>query len=166
MTKRSGQKLFRTAMAALAILGPISNAGAREVCPTPREATALKVAALQQKLMVAALTCGQVRSYNRFVLTYRGDLQQSDAALLAYFRHHNRRQGTAMYHAFKTRLANDASLRSAHDSRSYCAEANNAFRLALEHNRRPFAELVSGEPSVKDAGKAPCTARTVVARRR
>ena len=73
-------------------------------CTDRSDAMALKTAAVQQELMVAAFTCGDTDGYNRFVLAYQPELQQSDANLLAYFQ---RTGSTADYHSYKTSLAND-----------------------------------------------------------
>jgi hypothetical protein len=87
-------------------------------CIRHEEMTALQVAAVQQQLMVAALSCNAISLYNRFVVSYQRDLRTSDDALKAFFLRMNRQDGLADYHAFKTRLANRSSLRSAADSES------------------------------------------------
>lgn len=90
--------------------------------------TALKVAAMQQELMVAALTCHEVARYNHFVLSHQPELIDSDNRLKAYF---VQRSGVeAGYHTFKTELANASSLRSVRATNSFCARADSEFDLA------------------------------------
>jgi hypothetical protein len=108
-------------------------------CASPRDAVALKTAGLQQQLMVAALTCNDISLYNRFVVSYRTQLQRSDSDLESYFRHQG--AGAAGYHAFKTHLANQSSLDSLHDP-YYCAKAKTAFDDALESGKSELAEIV------------------------
>ena len=72
--------------------------------------TAIKAAAVQQRLMVAALSCDAAQLYNRFVTSYQRELQASDRALQNFFRRLNGKTGTEDYHAFKTRLANASSM--------------------------------------------------------
>jgi len=108
-------------------------------CIDGRDANALKAASLQQELMVAALTCNDIALYNRFVISYRTQLQQSDETLQSYFR----RGGTiADYHAYKTRLANQSSLDSLHDP-LYCQKANTAFGDALDGRKSDLADVVA-----------------------
>src|SRR4051794_21339419 len=94
---------------ALLALCVAENAYAGDQCVRRNERMALKVAALQQQLMVAALSCHAIPLYNRFVISYRRDLQRSDNALKGFFIRHG---SVADYHAFKTRLANNSSLSS------------------------------------------------------
>lgn len=142
------RRRFRTGTAALAFLSMTEQALAGGFCANPLESTALKIAALQQELMVAALSCKETESYNRFVIAYREDLQRSDAVLEAYFMRGNPHGGTAAYNAYKTRLANDASLRSLHGIDAYCTDAHAVFDTALARHDRPLAGLVSDQPAV------------------
>jgi hypothetical protein len=103
------------------------SAKAALVCATPQEMKVLQSAALQQQLTVAALSCHMSADYNRFVAAYRGQLVQSDQALKAFFA--ARRRGED-YNAYKTRIANEVSLRSLHDAR-FCASAQKVFDMAL-----------------------------------
>jgi hypothetical protein len=109
---------------AFAVMSLASNAWAAD-CALPADMAALKTAALQQELMVAALSCRDIARYNDFVLSHRSMLQESDARLKSYFL--KTREGERGYHFFKTELANDASLRSTRDGESFCADADGAF---------------------------------------
>ena len=111
-------------------------------CARPDEAMALKTAAMQQELMVAALYCNDVGLYNRFVVSYQHELQDSDAALLGYFQHGH--GGATAYHSYKTALANDFSLDGLHGMARFCAGANMAFDTALNpSSQRGLAGFIS-----------------------
>lgn len=113
-------------------------------CATSAEVTAIQAAAIQQQLMVAALTCSQVDRFNAFQITYGVELRRSDAALGRMFRRLYGGRGEAEYHAFKTRLANDSSIRSIHDNAGYCHEAGLVFDAALIADKPSLASFVSG----------------------
>lgn len=113
-------------------------------CARPQDVTALKTADLQQFLMVAALTCHRVPAYNGFVTSHQGELQKSDKLLLGYFMGRNAGTGDADYNAYKTSLANAASLKSLHDP-AFCAAAEAAYAAALDHTKL-VAQLVSEQP--------------------
>jgi hypothetical protein len=133
---------LRAAVAALAFACMAASSSASDRCIDRQGVTALQVASVQQQLMVAALTCGDIARYNRFVRAYQSELQTSDAALLAFFVRHG---GTAEYHSFKTKLANAASLRSSMESESFCGQANAAFDEALERDSN-LAGFVATQP--------------------
>jgi hypothetical protein len=97
-------------------------------CVSSTYTTPLKVAAIQQELMVAALTCHDIARYNRFVRSRQRELIKSDNRLKAYFVH--RTGGEAAYHTFKTELANDSSLRSSREADSFCGHADSIFDVA------------------------------------
>jgi hypothetical protein len=124
----------------LALLLTTTYAAAATTCA--QDAAALKTADMQQFLMVAALTCHKVDAYNGFVLSHRGELQQSDKALLSYFMGRSARTGDDDYNAFKTSLANAASLRSLHDP-LFCASADTAFAASAG---RTVTQLIAEQP--------------------
>jgi hypothetical protein len=127
-----------TTTAALCMLATQAWAG----CTGANDALALKTAAVQQELMVAAFACGDTDGYNRFVTAYQPELQQSDAALLAYFQ---RTGSTADYHSYKTSLANDFSLISVRND-AFCGAANAAFEAALDPSHPALAQIVQDQP--------------------
>jgi hypothetical protein len=129
-------------------------------CARPEDMTAVKAAAVQQKLMVAALSCDAVVLYNQFVVAYKKDLQSSDRALQNFFRRLNGRTGTADYHAFKTRLANNSSMQSIGDMPSYCAGAKAAFDAALTEAKISLTAFVSGQTTSVDDAFEQCAYRT------
>jgi hypothetical protein len=135
---------IRTVGAALLTANCVLSSAWGAGCVGPDEMSALRTAALQQELMVAALSCHAVDRYNRFVLSHQADLIDSDSRLKAFFVRRDARSGEASYHTFKTELANDASLRSIRETQSFCADAADAFDLAS----RPvsLAAFVASQP--------------------
>jgi hypothetical protein len=121
--------LRKAALAALCL--SVSSHAALAACADAREVSALKIAALQQRLMVAGLVCpslngkGAGDAYNRFVLAHRAELQRSDDDLKAYF---VKNGGEAGYDAYKTRMANLAAHGPATDQNAFCAVAAKDFR--------------------------------------
>ena len=117
---------------------------ASDRCATHDEVATLKVAALQQQMMVAALTCHQTGAYNRFVRAYRSELQHSDHAMLSLFVRKDSSDGDADYNSFKTKLANVSMLKENEEGRSFCREAKANFS-ALAH-QRSLADFASSRP--------------------
>lgn len=118
-------------------------------CASPAEASALKTAVMQQELMVAALQCHEAGAYNRFVVAYRPELQDLDAALKAFFVRHGGEHGEAGYDTFKTKAANLSALEQARDSRAFCADAHVLFEAALA-NRGSLMSFVDARSSGTD----------------
>ncbi len=144
----------KTGATALAFSLLAGNAAAEARCASPQEATALQVAALRQQLMVAALVCHKADSFNRFVTSYQGELQDSDKTLMSFFVRQDAHNGADGYNAYKTRQANGWSLRSLRDPR-FCRSAEAAFNVALNRNL-PLAELVSERNLPIETGFAIC----------
>jgi len=118
---------------ALALAGSLvaSQAGAVSNCAGERDELAMKTAAVQQALMVAALSCSDVGLYNRFVVNHQGALQRSDHELMAFFERENGEGGAAEYHAFKTKAANVSALEAARNHDNYCNNAGRLFEAGL-----------------------------------
>ena len=120
---------------------------AAEICARPADLVALQVAALQQQLMVAALTCNDISLYNSFVITYQDDLVQSDTALQAFFDQFGNADGGPTYHAFKTKMANVYSAKSAVDKNRFCTSARASFAPALKAEKLNLASFAMSQPS-------------------
>ena len=120
---------------------PLVSAAAAD-CATATDRAALKTAAMQQELMVAALKCHGINEYNRFVLSHQPELISSDRALETFFQRGDKQRGTATYNKYKTELANDASLRSSQDPDGFCDAAGRLFDITS----RPMSlnEIVAG----------------------
>jgi hypothetical protein len=147
---------LKTGAVALALSSIIGNAWAENVCARAQDLTALQVAAVQQELMVAALSCDEdVPLYNSFVATYQKELRTSDAALQAFFLRRDARTGTSDYHTFKTKLANNFSVRSGANKKAYCRNAQAVFHQALEE-KKSLAGFVLAQPMSVDASYTAC----------
>jgi hypothetical protein len=129
---------------ALAVMTAATGAIGAPRCATSDEVTAIQAAAIQQQLMVAALTCNQIEHFNAFQTSYSKELRRSDANLEHMFRRLYAAHGEAEYHAFKTRLANNSSIRSIHDNQNYCHDAGLVFEAALIVDKPTLASFVSG----------------------
>ncbi|HYM17087.1 MAG TPA: hypothetical protein VEU06_00865 [Micropepsaceae bacterium] len=156
------RKIVKTGAAVLMLACMAENALAATAagCAQPEDMTAVKTAAIQQRLMVAALSCHAVDAYNKFVTSYQKDLQSSDQALQNFFRRLNGKTGTADYHAFKTKLANAASMQSIGDITGYCASAQATFDTALSESKPNLKTFVSTQTTSVDDAFAPCQFRT------
>jgi len=141
--------MLKSATATIALLA-LSNPALAAGCATPDESAALKTAVMQQELMVAAFQCHEADAYNRFVTTYRGELQASDAALKAFFVRRGGEHGEAGYDSFKTKAANLSALEQARHSAAFCADAHGLFAAAFANrgNLMSFVESRSGEASI------------------
>jgi hypothetical protein len=133
-------------------------------CARPQELQAMKTAAVQQELMVAALSCNAVPRYNQFVTAFQGELQASDRALQAFFRRLNARSGTADYHAFKTRMANASSMKSIAHITNFCDAANVMFVTALDSGPVTLAAFLSGQNGFGSDQYSVCENMPVMAR--
>jgi hypothetical protein len=142
--------MLKYASATIALLA-LSNPALAAGCASPTEAVALKTAVLQQELMVAALQCRESAAYNRFVNTYRPELQSSDASLKAFFVRRGGEHGEAGYDAFKTKAANLSALEQARDAGAFCADAHALVQAALAH-RGSLMSFVNARSDAADIG--------------
>lgn len=155
------RKCLRTGAAVLMLTCMGGNVWAATAagCARPEDMTAIKAAAVQQRLMVAALSCDAAQLYNRFVTSYQRELQASDRALQNFFRRLNGRTGTEDYHAFKTRLANASSMQSIGNITVYCDSAKQTFSEALDSAKTSLSAFIAGQTTSADNTFAPCPGR-------
>ena len=132
---------LKTGLSFLALAAMTAQASAADLCDV-NAAAALKTAAVQQEFMVAGLTCGATAQYNRFVLSYRPELQQSDADLMNYFR--TRDGSEAGYDSYKTKVANLSAARSSASGSRYCQEIARDFAAAARQGQT-LKDFVAGE---------------------
>ncbi len=145
---------LKTGVALLALCAMMGQSWAAGVCTRAEDAMALKTAALQQELMVAALYCNDVAPYNRFVTSYQHELQASDATLMHYFTHGH--GGASAYHAYKTNLANDFSLSGLHGMQAFCSNANTSFDAAFGSGARSLVSFMSTQSVAGTEGIRSC----------
>ena len=149
-------KSIRTGVISLALSSVVLNATAAELCATAQDLTAMQVAAVQQKLMVAALSCNDSALYNDFVAAYQPDLVASDLSLQAFFMRLNADTGARDYDAYKTKLANSYSIISSKNTRGYCVSARTTFKTALAANRPTLRTFVLSQPMTVDRRYGVC----------
>jgi hypothetical protein len=125
-------------------------------CAKPEEMTAMQTAAVQQELMVAALSCNAVTLYNAFVTGYQKELQDSDKSLQKLFLRLRGKRGIEDYHAFKTKLANGSSIKSIGNITQFCANAQAAFSAALGPAKSTLKDFVAGHADSSDNGISAC----------
>ncbi|HEY4115644.1 MAG TPA: hypothetical protein VGM17_16430 [Rhizomicrobium sp.] len=161
-----GYKVGATALAAVMTIA--TGAAARQIAPSPKcakadEVSAIQAAAVQQQLMVAALTCNEIARFNSFQTNFGPELRASDATLAKMFKRlYGARQGEAEYHSFKTRLANDSSIRSIHDNVNYCQQTGAMFATALMPQKPALVNFVSVVQVVEESPVSSCDLRVAL----
>jgi hypothetical protein len=123
-------------------------------CAQPSEISAIQTVAIQQQLMVAALSCDQtdatggkefVDKFNQFQTSYGPELRRSDAALLTMFKRlYGPRKGDDEYNAFKTRAASHSESRRIHGFGDFCKAAQLVYAAALAPDKPSLSDFVSG----------------------
>lgn len=100
-----------------------ARAGEHPQCARPDEVAAMDISALQQELMVAALSCGGTAraEFNDFQLSWKATLQNSDHKMQTAFHEILGKTGQKAYHTFKTKLATNAELSRISNVPAYCA---------------------------------------------
>jgi hypothetical protein len=156
-----GGKICAGALALTAgLLASTAIAAPAAKCAKPVEVSAIQTAAIQQELMVAALTCNEIDHFNAFQTGFNAELRASDATLERMFKRlFGGGPGEAQYHAFKTRLANDSSMRSIHNNVDYCQQARQVFAAALVSQRPALADFVATVPVVDESPVNSCEIR-------
>ena len=137
----------KATVAGLSLSLTAGTAWGADVCARAPDLVALQVAALQQQLMVAALTCDDVPLYNNFVTAYQKDLVASDEALQAFFDRFGNEEGMPAYHSYKTKMANLYSARSASDKNRFCTNARATFGPGLKPEKMSLASFAMSQPS-------------------
>src|SRR5262245_20611823 len=127
-------------------------------CATAEDMFAVRAAAVQQKLMVAALSCRATKLYQQFVSNYRQSLIDSDVALQNFFRRLNGATGTADYHSFKTHLANAQAILPSRDALKFCADAKVTFDAAAKADS--LKTFLAHQTTAEDHSFAPCKVLT------
>jgi len=137
-------------------VAPVTQAPAALGCVRTEETLAVQTATLKQRLMIAGFVCKAADPYNKFIVAYREDLQESDRALLNLFRRLQGPAGERGYDSFKTRVANISMHDSAGDPAGYCANADATFREAMAVPRKPLRTFIAGQTIKFEEGFAPC----------
>ncbi|MGA7713254.1 MAG: hypothetical protein WCA81_15220 [Rhizomicrobium sp.] len=155
------RELAWTMGTAALLISTLSDQGwAAAICVRPEDAAAVHTAAVQQEMMVAALTCHDASSYNRFVLSHQHELQESDKALMNFFLQGDADTGEASYDLYKTELANASSLRAVRD-RQFCRRANANLKVVQDGDQQ-LAQLLTKLPYPVETGSVRCASDGVV----
>jgi hypothetical protein len=142
--RRSGSIVAGLVLGAgLAVAAAGSPAWAGSACATAEDEVTLNARVLQTELMVAALVCGEQQRYNAFVNTFKSELSQRGQSLRAYFKRVHGPSGENRMNAFVTKLANDASQRTANGPAAYCAAAARLFSEVLVSSPRDLARIAA-----------------------
>lgn len=145
-------RTLKTGVCAMALCAAIvGGAEARKSlkCAAPEDVTAMQVAAIQQELMDAALTCGDSTrdNFNAFQTSFGPELRRSDKTLLRMFKRvMGNSNGDKAYNLFKTELASKAELRRIHGHTDFCSAAGQVFAAALAPEKPSLNDFVSGIP--------------------
>ena len=145
-------RTLKTGVCALALCAAL--AGGAEAkkplkCAVPEDVTAMQVAAIQQELMDAALTCGDSTrdNFNAFQTSFGPELRRSDKTLLRMFKRvMGSTKGDQAYNLFKTNLASKAELRRVHGHADFCSAAGQVFAAALAPEKPSLNDFVGGIP--------------------
>jgi hypothetical protein len=93
-------------------------------CASKVEKDALDIRALQTKLMVAALSCGEQQRYNQFMVKFDKHLAQHGVGVRNYFSRVYNRESEYHQNSFVTKLANTTSSLSLEtDEEVFCKTA-------------------------------------------
>jgi hypothetical protein len=124
-------------------------------CAQPSEISAIQATAVQQQLMVSALSCDPagtpdgakqfVIKFNQFQTAFGPELRKSDAAMLRMFKRlYGVRKGDDEYNAFKTRAASNSEMRRIKAFSDFCKAADLVFAAALAPVKPSLTDFVAG----------------------
>lgn len=123
-------RMWAVALMAVFFLG--TSEAAQASCATPEEMVALNSSVLVSDLMVAALSCGQQKQYNRFVNKFSRTLVTNNKNLKHYFERYYDNRAEFELNRFITRMANlssQSSLKQSHEE--YCSASNKLFKSSM-----------------------------------
>jgi hypothetical protein len=158
------RQIVKTGTAALMLACMTGNAFAAAAsasgCARPEDMNALKSAAIQQRLMVAALSCNAAAAYNDYVKSYQKELQAADRALQNFFRRMAGAAGQEKYHAYKTHLANASSMQSIGNITAYCDSTKATFEASATNSKAGLKTFVDAQEFAVEEEYRPCEVRT------
>lgn len=130
---------------------------AQAYCATPEEIKALNSSVLVSELMVAALSCGQQKQYNRFVNKFSPTLVSNNETLQHYFKRYYDKRAESELNRFITRMANlssRASLKQPHEE--YCNAASQLFKESLALPVKQVGNEAETPKLMRAHGVKPC----------
>jgi hypothetical protein len=126
-------------------------------CATPKEMQALNSSVLVSDLMVAALSCGQQKQYNRFVNKFSPTLVDNNENLQQYFKRYYDKRAELELNRFITRMANlssRASLKQTHEE--YCSAAAQLFKESMALPIKQVGNEGTAPKLMRAHGVKPC----------
>ncbi|HXC57105.1 MAG TPA: DUF992 domain-containing protein [Rhizomicrobium sp.] len=118
-------------------------------CAAPAEVSAIQTTVVDQQLVDAALTCGDVTrsGFNAYRTAFGTELRGTDKLLLnMYKRIYGGSKGDAAYNLFKTDMASKAELRRIKDAAGFCHAADLVLAAANAPSKPSLRDFVSGVP--------------------
>jgi hypothetical protein len=152
------------ALAGLVAAAAPATADARDVarCVSAEEADAFQLRALQNRLMVAALSCNQQSAYNTFVERFQPELTSAGRSMQSYYRRTG--GGDAALNRHMTELANAAGLLRAKAPDDFCGDAWTMFLLLQDEPMElPTIAAKHELPSVETPHACPAPVTVTVA---
>ncbi|MGC2857212.1 hypothetical protein ACM64Y_17215 [Novispirillum sp. DQ9] len=126
-------------------------------CATAAETEALRVRSLQNKLMVAALACGQDERYDAFIGRFESSLVERGRLMTAYFaRRHGGKRVKRVMDDYVTTQANQHSLDSMTDRTGFCREAQETFEVLLSGGEADLLAKAIGIPDERVESPLAC----------
>lgn len=162
-----GRRLSTACLAALLAGAPLAAAPLAEAsaapCATAQETEALRVRSLQNKLMVAALSCGQADRYDAFIGRFEHSLVKNGRLMTAYFaRRHGGKRVTRVIDDYVTTQANQHSLDSMTNRAGFCQDAQDTFALLLGGDEEALLASAVTIPDNRVESPLACIARAKV----
>ncbi len=111
---------MRMLVSGLVAVGLLTSNVATAQCVRPGDYPAFDITALQNKLMVTALTCDARDKYDAFVMKYRPELASQNKALSNYFSRANSRRARQQQDDYMTQLSNSQSSTGLRQGTLYC----------------------------------------------
>jgi len=119
------RRLSAVSLVAALVLTNGAAGAASPYCATPREAEALRVRSLQNKLMVAALMCDEQPRYDTFIGQYGPALTAHGRVMIDYFaKRHGAKRVKRVMDDYVTAQANVHSLDSMANRDEFCQKAS------------------------------------------
>ncbi len=118
-------------------------------CAQPAEVAAIQTTVVDQQLVDAALTCGDVtrEGFNAYRTSFGKELRGTDKLLLNMFKRiYGGARGDAAYNLFKTDMASKAELRRLKDAQGFCQSADLVLAAANGPTKPALKDFVAGVP--------------------
>ena len=123
-----------------------STADAGKACALENEKLALDTRAMQSRLMVAALSCGERQKYNSFIKQFQSELINGGKDLKKYFIRNYNADAEKQMNKFITSLANEASKNSLNNNpENFCAGESKLFDQINVSSRYNVLKLASSQ---------------------